>query len=186
MKKNLFISFLFISVLILVVGCTNNTKKALEENDPKYCEKIGNIEKKADCFSVLAIATLEEKYCGMINIVDLSGPCYTAVAMEKNDEYICTKLKSERHREACIDGVFLKKTIKDHNMANCKIMHQEISKGLCYITVFKIKEDISLCKMIDGEDQNLCKLFYVKTTKDSSKCNEIGDPMMRATCTNLK
>ena len=40
MKKNLFISFLFISVLILVVGCTNNTKKALEENDPKYCEKI--------------------------------------------------------------------------------------------------------------------------------------------------
>ncbi len=84
-----FFSLLIILTLILAFGCTtidSAVKKAVKNNDPRFCEDLNKSSEKQTCYEQVSEQLDDPKACsGASN----QGACITNYALYKEDSKYC-------------------------------------------------------------------------------------------------
>jgi hypothetical protein len=172
-------------LLLLVVGCSQKYYElAFRERDPAYCDRISNDDKRAACIFGLAADMDNISICDMNADYDERGPCYTYIAMLHKDEYLCAPLEEMKHREACIDGAYIAKSLEDGDVQRCKYAHHELTKGTCIMAGLSKNPSESECRKL-GPDTSMCLALLAKIQKDSDVCNQIGDISYKLACLEI-
>ena len=108
-----------------------------------------SISQRDFCLAVLALNQNNNTYCAEIDNQYFSGVCYQQSSYSQAQRYNTTQTSSCNGNLYCISLLTLSNAVSSDNVSACKSLPAQLSYQ-CYSKIALIKENFSICKLINN------------------------------------
>jgi len=161
-----------VALFCLFSGCVDwEVDDAVENKDPKACEKIEYDYGRDECFSRLGAELKDQTMCYRVGETHTRSYCLTKVAVSTKNVALCGDMGADTGAaEDCVTKVAV--VSKDANL--CEDL-DDYPRILCIRSVASALGDESLCLKIEyGGSRDECYKRLAGDKKDPSLCEKVS------------